>query len=48
MVASTTESRRIYQEDDTDIPEEFVDLLRRMVTHHLENSTNPHYTKLLS
>jgi len=40
--------RRVYQEGDADIPEEFTELLTRMLTHHLENSTNPHYTKLLS
>ncbi|MFN3256317.1 MAG: Phenylacetic acid catabolic protein [Ilumatobacter sp.] len=45
---SVTMDRRVYQEGDTDIPEEFTELLTRMLTHHLENSTNPHYTKLLS
>lgn len=41
-------NRRIYNEGDPDIPEEFLDLLRRMLEHHLENSTNPHYTALLN
>lgn len=45
---SVTMDRRVYQEGDADIPEEFTELLTRMLTHHLENSTNPHYTKLLS
>ncbi|MAT04742.1 MAG: Phenylacetic acid catabolic protein [Ilumatobacteraceae bacterium] len=45
---SVTMERRVYQEGDTDIPEEFTELLTRMLTHHLENSTNPHYTQLLS
>ncbi len=45
---SVTMDRRVYQEGDTDIPEEFTELLTRMLTHHLENSTNPHYTQLLS
>jgi 1,2-phenylacetyl-CoA epoxidase catalytic subunit len=40
--------RRVYREGDPDIPEEFRELLIRMLTHHLENSTNPHYTALLS
>ena len=48
MTTATIEGRRIYREGDADIPEEFVDLLRRMLTHHLENSTNPHYTELLT
>lgn len=39
--------RRIYAEGDPDIPDEFRDLLVRMLTHHLENSTNPQYTELL-
>jgi ring-1,2-phenylacetyl-CoA epoxidase subunit PaaA len=39
---------RVYREGDPDIPTEFRDLLVRMLSHHLENSTNPHYTSLLS
>jgi ring-1,2-phenylacetyl-CoA epoxidase subunit PaaA len=39
---------RIYREGDPDIPEEFAELLRRMLVHHLENSTNPHYITLLA
>lgn len=39
---------RIYAEGDPDMPEEFRDLLVRMLTHHLENSTNPKYTQLLN
>jgi 1,2-phenylacetyl-CoA epoxidase catalytic subunit len=38
----------VYDEGDPDMPEEFAELLRRMLTHHLENSTNPHYTELLN
>lgn len=45
---SVTAERRVYREGDPDIPQEFTELLTRMLTHHLENSTNPHYTKLLS
>jgi 1,2-phenylacetyl-CoA epoxidase catalytic subunit len=42
------EQRRVYREGDTDMPAEFRELLVRMLTHHLENSTNPQYTALLS
>ena len=38
----------VYAEGDPDIPAEFKDLLIRMLTHHLENSTNPHYTDLMN
>lgn len=48
FMAVVAEQRRVYREGDPDIPEEFVELLRRMLVHHLENSTNPHYTRLLS
>ena len=30
------------------MPEEFRNLLIRMLTHHLENTTNPHYVELLN
>ena len=46
MTVATT-PRRVYKEHDPDIPQEFRELLIRMLTHHLENSTNPHYTQLL-
>lgn len=39
---------RVYAEGDPDIPEEFRTLLIRMLTHHLENTANPHYTALLN
>jgi 1,2-phenylacetyl-CoA epoxidase catalytic subunit len=42
------DQRRVYREGDTDMPAEFRELLVRMLTHHLENSTNPQYTALLS
>lgn len=48
MSLSTAERPRIYREGDEDMPEEFRVLLVRMLTHHLENSTNPHYTELLN
>lgn len=38
----------IYQTGDPDMPKEFRDLLVRMLSHHLENSTNPYYTELLT
>lgn len=40
--------RKIYAEGDPDMPEEFRELLVRMLTHHLENTTNPKYTELLN
>jgi ring-1,2-phenylacetyl-CoA epoxidase subunit PaaA len=48
MAAVSVGPRRVYREGDPDIPEEFVELLTRMLMHHLENSTNPQYTKLLA
>lgn len=50
MTASTVElpDRKIYAEGDPEIPQEFRELLTRMLTHHLENSTNPNYTELLN
>lgn len=42
------EEQVIYGEGDPDIPDELRDLLVRMLSHHLENSTNPHYTELLA
>lgn len=40
--------RRIYAEGDPEMPQEFHELLVRMLTHHLENSTNPKFTALLN
>ncbi|MBE3556924.1 MAG: phenylacetate-CoA oxygenase subunit PaaI [Firmicutes bacterium] len=37
---------RIYQAGES-LPEEFHDLLLRMLTHHLENTTSPDYAELL-
>ena len=48
MSVSMTDQPRIYREGDEDMPEEFRTLLVRMLTHHLENSTNPNYTELLN
>ncbi len=42
--AATT---RIYRPGDKDTPEELKELLRRVLSKHLENTTNPHYTELL-
>jgi ring-1,2-phenylacetyl-CoA epoxidase subunit PaaA len=39
---------RIYGEGDPDMPQEFHELLTRMLGNHMENSTNPHYTQLLN
>lgn len=45
---AVTEQQVIYEEGDPAIPDEFRELMVRMLTHHLENSTNPHYTTLLN
>ncbi len=45
---SVAEQKTIYSEGDAAMPDEFRELLVRMLTHHLENSTNPHYTALLN
>lgn len=39
--------QRIYKERDPELPKELETLLKRALTKHLENVTNPHYTKLL-
>jgi 1,2-phenylacetyl-CoA epoxidase catalytic subunit len=39
---------RVFREGDPDMPAELSELLTRMLVHHLENSTNPYYTELLS
>ncbi|MEM7095845.1 MAG: Phenylacetic acid catabolic protein [Actinomycetota bacterium] len=39
---------RVWDEGDPDMPEEFRDLLVRMLSYHIENSTNPHYNDLLT
>jgi len=38
---------KIWAEGDPDLPEEFKELLIRMLSYHIENSTNPHYNELL-
>jgi ring-1,2-phenylacetyl-CoA epoxidase subunit PaaA len=47
MSTQLMNQERVYEEGDPDLPTEFRDLLVRMLSHHLENSTNPHYTELL-
>lgn len=42
------DQRRVYAEGDPEMPQEFHDLLTRMLGNHMENSTNPHYTELLN
>lgn len=42
------DQRRVYAEGDPEMPQEFRDLLTRMLGNHMENSTNPHYTELLN
>lgn len=45
---TVAEQQVVYEEGDPAIPEEFRELMVRMLEHHLENSTNPHYTALLT
>ena len=39
---------RIYAKGDPDMPEELRGAIVRVLTKHIENSTNPHFTKLLN
>lgn len=47
-VAENVLTDRIYKENDPDMPKEFKDLLVRVLTKHVENSTNPHFMNLLN
>lgn len=47
-MSTSVEEPVVYAEGDPDMPDEFRELLVRMLTHHLENSTNPKYVELLS
>ena len=47
-MTAVSNAPRLYQENDPEMPEELRELLVRMLEHHLENSTNPHYTALLT
>lgn len=40
-------SEIIYKENDPDMPQELKDLLVRILTKHVENTTNPHYIRVL-
>ena len=40
-------TQRMYRENDPDMPEELHELLVRMLSHHLENTSNPYYNELL-
>lgn len=48
MPAVSATPPRLYKENDPEMPPELHELMVRMLSHHLENSTNPHYTKLLN
>ena len=45
MLERTQEPQRIWDEGDPEMPAEFAELLVRMLSYHVENSTNPHYTE---
>jgi 1,2-phenylacetyl-CoA epoxidase catalytic subunit len=49
MTATAVASRhpRVFKENDPELPEELATLLKRALTKHLENCSNPHYTKLM-
>lgn len=38
---------RVYKQDDPDLPDELRQLIIHVLTKHIENSTNPHFTTLL-
>ena len=46
-VAEPTQER-VYQQGDPDLPEELKTLITKVLTKHIENSTNPHFTKLIN
>ena len=39
--------RRMYAENDPELPDELRELLVQMLSHHLENSANPYYNELI-
>jgi ring-1,2-phenylacetyl-CoA epoxidase subunit PaaA len=41
-------SGKVWDEGDPDLPEEFRELLIRMLSYHIENSTNPHFKELMT
>lgn len=47
-IEPTAPDARVYVENDPDLPEELRTLLVRVLTKHMENSTNPHYVNLLN
>jgi ring-1,2-phenylacetyl-CoA epoxidase subunit PaaA len=47
MTTERFDSEEIFDENDPRMPEELRDLLVRVLTKHLENTTNPHYLELM-
>ena len=41
-------ANRVYLENDPDLPDELRELVVRVLTKHIENSTNPHFMKRLN
>lgn len=39
---------KVWEEGDPDLPDEFRELLVRMLSYHIENSTNPHFNELMT
>ncbi len=49
MATATIEPEdKVWDEGDPDLPEEFKELLIRMLSYHIENSTNPHFNELMT
>ena len=47
MTEPAAMTSEIYEAGDPRLPDELKDLLIRVLTKHLENTTNPHYTELM-
>ena len=48
MSTATVEPHgKTWAEGDPDLPEELRELLIRMLSYHIENSTNPHFNALM-
>ncbi|MEL7157773.1 MAG: Phenylacetic acid catabolic protein, partial [Actinomycetota bacterium] len=47
MTAVAEPTQKIWEEGE-ELPEEFKELLIRMLSYHIENSTNPHFNELMT
>ena len=46
--ATLDRDQKIWEQGDPDLPEELRELLVRMLSYHIENSTNPHFNDLMT